>query len=87
MLRRHALGLAAAGPVLVGKALTRLGLKKPPEAWRSLLGSALRGEPSKFALSAFGLRVRAAELPARFDSLSYFVPNRRSPASPRPGTM
>lgn len=65
MLRRHALGLAAAGPVLVGKALTRLGLKTPPEAWRSLLGSALRGEPSKFALSAFGLRVPAAELPAR----------------------
>ncbi len=66
MLRRHALGLAAAGPVLLGKALTRLGLKRPPEAWRSLLGSALRGEPSKFALSAFGLRVPAAELPARF---------------------
>lgn len=66
MLRRHALGLAAAGPVLFGKTLTRLGLKKPPEAWRSLLGSALRGEPSKFALSAFGLRVPAAELPARF---------------------
>lgn len=66
MLRRHAIGLAAAGPLLFGKVLTGLGLKRPPEAWRSLLGSALRGEPSKFALSAFGLRVPAAELPARF---------------------
>ncbi|HEX4609782.1 MAG TPA: hypothetical protein VH092_16405 [Urbifossiella sp.] len=65
MLRRHAIGLAAAGPVLVGKTLVKLGLKTPPEAWRKLLGVGLRDEPSKFALSAFGLRVAAAELPAR----------------------
>lgn len=65
MFRRHAVGLAAAGPILFGKALVKLGLKTPPEAWRALLGVALRGEPSKFGLSAFGLTVRAAELPAR----------------------
>lgn len=62
MLRRHALGLAAAGPVLLGKTLTRLRLKSPPEAWRKLLGIGLRGEPSKFGLSAFGLRVASDEL-------------------------
>lgn len=65
MFRRHALGLAAAGPILVGKWLVKLGLKPPPEAWRKLLGVALRGEPSKFGVSAFGLRVPADELPAR----------------------
>ncbi len=65
MLRRHALGLAAAGPILVGKTLAKLGLKTPPEAWRKLLGVGLRGEPSKFGLSAFGLRVPADDLPAR----------------------
>lgn len=65
MLRRHALGLAAAGPILVGKSLVKLGLKPPPEAWRKLLGVALRGEPSKFGLSAFGLCVPADELPDR----------------------
>jgi hypothetical protein len=65
MFRRHALGLAAAGPVLFGKTLTRLRLKTPPEAWRKLLGVGLRGEPSKFGLSAFGLRVAADELAPR----------------------
>ncbi len=65
MLRRHVIGLAAAGPIFAGRALVKLGLKPPPEAWRILLGVGLRGEPSKFGLSAFGLRVSAADLPAR----------------------
>jgi hypothetical protein len=65
MLRRHALGLAALGPVLFGKLAVRLGLKAPPDAWRILLGVGLRDEPSKFGLSTFGLRVPAAELSIR----------------------
>ena len=74
MLRRHALGLAATGPILVGKTLVKLGLKTSPEAWRKLLGVNLRGEPSKFGLSAFGLRVPTDELPARLHAFLRIEP-------------
>lgn len=73
MLRRHALGLAAAGPVLLGKTLTRLGLKRPPEAWRSLLGSALRGEPSRSRLLGAYLRASPHQLAATFSQVGLSV--------------
>jgi len=36
------------------------GLRRPPEGWRRTVGILLRSEPTRFALSAFGLRVPAA---------------------------
>ena len=50
-------GLAA---VLAGKALIACRLRRPPEGWRRTLGLLLRSEPTRFALSAFGLRVPEA---------------------------
>jgi len=51
------LGLAA---VVAGKGLIALGLRRPPEGWRRTLGILLRSEPTRFALSAFGLRLPVA---------------------------
>src|SRR5215213_241409 len=48
---------AAAACVLSGKAAIALGLRRPPEVWRRTVGMLLRGESTRFALSAFGLRV------------------------------
>lgn len=50
-------GLAA---VLAGKALIACRLRRPPEGWRRTLGLLLRSEPTRFSLSAFGLRVPEA---------------------------
>ena len=36
------------------------GLRRPPEGWRRTVGILLRSEPTRFALSAFGLRVPEA---------------------------
>jgi len=55
--------LVGLGSVLAGKALIACGLRRPPEGWRRTLGVLLRSEPTRFALSAFGVRVSAA--PAR----------------------
>ena len=33
------------------------GLRRPPEGWRRTVGILLRSESTRFALSAFGLRV------------------------------
>jgi hypothetical protein len=46
--------------VLSGRALIAAGLRRPPEGWRRTVGILLRSEPTRFALSTFGLRVPAA---------------------------
>ena len=56
-LSRVAANIAAAASVLVGKASIVTGLRRPPEGWRRTVGILLRGESTRFALSAFGLRV------------------------------
>ena len=48
--------IAAAASVLAGKAMIGTGLRRPPEGWRRTVGILLRGESTRFALSAFGLR-------------------------------
>ena len=58
-LARVAANVAAAASVLTGKALIGLGLRRPPEGWRRTVGVLLRSESTRFALSAFGLRVPA----------------------------
>lgn len=47
--------VVALGSVLSGKALIACGLRRPPEGWRRTVGILLRSEPTRFALSAFGL--------------------------------
>ena len=49
--------VVAAASVLVGRAMIGLGLRRPPEGWRRTVGILLRSESTRFALSAFGLRV------------------------------
>ena len=43
--------------VLAGKVLIATGLRRAPEGWRRTVGILLRSESTRFALSAFGLRV------------------------------
>jgi hypothetical protein len=57
MLVRLAANIAAAASVLAGKAMIAAGLRRPPEGWRRTVGILLRSESTRFALSAFGLRV------------------------------
>ena len=70
-LVRIGANIAAAGSVLAGKAMIALGLRRPPEGWRRTVGVLLRSESTRFALSAFALRVpdgsglRNASLEAR----------------------
>ena len=54
--------LAAAASVLTGKAMIGMGLRRPPEGWRRTVGILLRSESTRFALSAFALRVPQADL-------------------------
>ena len=49
--------IVAAASVLAGRALVAAGLRRAPEGWRRTVGVLLRSEPTRFALSAFGLRV------------------------------
>ena len=49
--------LAAIGSVLVGKAMIACRLRRPPEGWRRTVGVLLRSEPTRFALSAFAVRL------------------------------
>jgi hypothetical protein len=58
---RTALNTLAAGFVLTGKALVAARLRSLPTGWRQAVGVALRGEQSKFAVSAFGLKVPAGD--------------------------
>jgi hypothetical protein len=54
---RFGASLAALASVLAGKALIACRLRRPPEGWRRTLGILLRSEPTRFALSAFMLRI------------------------------
>jgi hypothetical protein len=56
-LVRLGANIAAAASVLAGKAMIAAGLRRPPEGWRRTVGILLRSESTRFALSAFGLRV------------------------------
>lgn len=63
MIVRTALNVLAAGFVLTGKALVAARLRAVPDGWREVVGVALRGEHSKFAVSCFGLKVPDAPEP------------------------
>jgi hypothetical protein len=66
-VRRLAATVAAAGAVLCGRLLIAIGLRHAHEGWRRTVGILLRGESTRFALSAFALRVpqpRATDDPA-----------------------
>src|SRR5215471_14576651 len=52
--------VVALGSVLTGKALIASGLRRAPEGWRRTLGILLRSEPTRFALSSFGVCVPPA---------------------------
>ena len=52
--------ITAVASVLAGKAMIAAGLRRPPEGWRRTVGILLRSESTRFALSAFGLRVPEA---------------------------
>jgi hypothetical protein len=56
-LARLTAHVAAAGSVLLGKLLIAAGLRRPPEGWRRTVGVLLRGEATRFALSAFDVNV------------------------------
>lgn len=64
-LSRLAATLTAAAYVLIGKALIAAGLRRPPEGWRRTVGILLRGEATRFALSAFSVKVPDAVDAAR----------------------
>lgn len=49
--------LVALASVLAGKALITLRLRRAPDGWRRTVGILLRSEPTRFVLSAFGLRL------------------------------
>jgi hypothetical protein len=51
--------VVAAAAVLAGKAMIGLGIRRAPEGWRRTVGILLRSESTRFALSAFALRVPA----------------------------
>ncbi|HTI38670.1 MAG TPA: hypothetical protein VL484_13985 [Vicinamibacterales bacterium] len=59
MNRLTAGGLALVS-VLAGKISIACRLRRPPEGWRRTVGILLRSEPTRFAVSAFGLRVPGA---------------------------
>jgi hypothetical protein len=58
--KRLGASLVGLGSVLAGKTLIACGLRRPPEGWRRTLGILLRSEPTRFALSAFGVCVPPA---------------------------
>jgi len=60
-LARVGANAAALASVLAGKAMIGLGVRRAPEGWRRTVGILLRSESTRFALSAFGLRVPAGD--------------------------
>lgn len=56
-MNRVAASVIALASVLTGKALVGCGLRRAPDGWRRTVGLLLRAEATRFALSAFGLRV------------------------------
>jgi hypothetical protein len=55
----------ALGSVIAGKTMVACGLRRLPEGWRRTLGILLRSEPTRFALSAFGVSLPAAAAAAQ----------------------
>lgn len=68
-LARLAATITAAGSVLLGRLLIATGLRRAPEGWRRTVGVLLRGEATRFALSAFDLNVPRRMDPAAAESL------------------
>ena len=56
-LTANTLALAS---VVAGKMAIACRLRRPPEGWRRTVGILLRSEPTRFAVSAFGLHVPGA---------------------------
>ena len=56
-LVRFSANIAAVAFVLAGKAMIGMGFRRPPEGWRRTVGILLRSESTRFAMSAFSLRV------------------------------
>jgi hypothetical protein len=50
----------ALASVLAGRTMIACRLRRAPEGWRRTLGILLRSEPTRFAVSAFGLRLPSA---------------------------
>jgi hypothetical protein len=72
MHRLTAGGLALVS-VLVGKVFIACRLRRPPEGWRRTVGILLRSQPTRFAVSAFGLHVPGAapsDAPRRLHELA-----------------
>jgi hypothetical protein len=63
-LARLGASLAAVVAVAAGRLMIGARLRRPPEGWRRTVGVLLRSEPTRFALSAFGLRVPADATPS-----------------------
>src|SRR5579872_1634179 len=57
LLTRLGAHTVALGAILARKTMIACGLRRPPEGWRRTVGILLRSEPTRFALSAFGLHV------------------------------
>ncbi len=59
-MNKVAAGGLALVSVLAGKVAIACRLRRPPEGWRRTVGILLRSEPTRFAVSAFGLRIPGA---------------------------
>ena len=59
-MNRYTAGGLALVSVLSGKLAIACRLRRPPEGWRRTVGILLRFEPTRFAVSAFGLHVPGA---------------------------
>jgi hypothetical protein len=68
-LVRFSANIAAVATVLTGKAMIGLGLRRAPEGWRRTVGILLRADSTRFAMSAFSLRVPAWAGTGHADSL------------------
>jgi hypothetical protein len=72
-MNRYTAGGLALVSVLWGKVSIACRLRRPPEGWRRTVGILLRSEPTRFAVSAFGLHVpggAASDSPQRIERLA-----------------
>jgi hypothetical protein len=61
-LARFGATIVAGASVLAGRVMISVGLRRAHEGWRRTVGILLRSESTRFALSAFGLRVPDARV-------------------------